>query len=59
MARKDIAHGEELFFDYGLKKDLDFLWIAANAKDVRTSLEKLDSASFKYVNYHHNYMGIV
>ena len=52
-ARKDIAHGEELFTDYGLKKDPDFPWIATNAKDIRTSLEKLDSTSVKYVNFHH------
>ena len=51
--KKDIAHGDELFFDYGLKTDPDFPWITTNAKDKGTSLEKLDSASVKYVDYHH------
>ena len=51
VARKDIAHGGELFIDYGLKKDPDFPCIATNAKDIRTSLEKLDTTSVQYVNY--------
>ena len=43
VAKKDIAHGNELFFDYELKTDPDFPWITTNAKDIGTSLEKLDS----------------
>ena len=34
VARKDIAYGEELFFDYGLKSHPDFPWIALMRKKL-------------------------
>ena len=48
VAKKDIANGDELFFNYGLKNDPEFPWISSDAKDIGTSLDKLESPSVKY-----------
>lgn len=43
VAKKDIAYGEELFFDYGLKSHPDFPWIGTDAKKIATTLQTLYS----------------
>lgn len=44
VAKHDIAYGEELFFDYGLKSHPDFPWIGTDAKQIGTTLQILNSS---------------
>ena len=48
VARRSIARGDELFFNYGVK-DKNLPWLTANAKESATTLKAARRASKKSI----------
>ena len=48
VARRSIARGEELFFNYRVK-DKNLPWLTTNAKEAATTLKAAQSASKKSI----------
>ena len=41
VAKTPIKYGEELFFDYGIKREAGLEWIGTDANKIGTTLQKL------------------